>query len=424
MACRCIAGTLLALLLLAGSARAGEYVAPAAHELTLGHGAWSYFGDARAIAHGNKVFTGWISTRGDVWLAQVDVRTLDVRKKLIYRDLGVDDHNNPSLVWFRGRLMAFFCEHSGHVLGRDAEMRYRIARGRFTIERGFSPVRAVGTNTRGGLGCTYPNPVRSGRSLFLFWRGGDWNPTFSATVDGRRWAKAQTLVKGPRAQRPYAKFAEGPGDAFAVAFSDGHPKEFPNSLYFLQYAGGRFYKPDGTLAGTLDDLPLKRSEVELVYRHEPALGRAWPHDVAFGDDGKPIIVYTRRVGGPSGIDHFRFARWDGDAWTDEELIDAGSGFHTFTSGGITLMHEHPQNVLLSRTVGDWNQIELWTRPDVAGGAWSRLPLTASRRGFSIRPVFPRHFDVRGRAVVLYFEGTASSYQDFDTRIRMLVYDTT
>jgi hypothetical protein len=427
MGVRRILAALLGTLALAGAAGAQDYVPPAAHQLTLGRGAWSYFGDARAIAHGRNVFTGWISTRGDVWVAEVDTRTLEVTKRLIYRDLGVDDHNNPSLVWFHGRLMAFFCEHSGRVLGRHAKMRYRVARGRYTLADGFRPVQKVGTNTPGGLGCTYPNPVVSGEKLFLFWRGGDWNPTFSVTTDARHWAKARTLVTGPgtrrRPERPYAKYAEGPGDSFAMAFSDGHPKEWANSLYFLEYRDGAFYKPDGTLVGTLDDVPFTRDQVDVLYRYQEDLGRAWPHDVAFDRGGHPVVAYTRRLGGPSGVDYFHFARWTGSGWSDEQLTDAGAGAHTFTSGGMSLLHERPKNVLLSRTEGQWNQIELWTRPDVAGGTWSHYPLTANQTGFSIRPVFPRGFTLRHRAVVLYFEGTANSFQDYDTRIKMLVYDT-
>ena len=36
----------------------------------LGAGAWSYFGDPRAISHDGHTFTGWISTSGNVWVAR------------------------------------------------------------------------------------------------------------------------------------------------------------------------------------------------------------------------------------------------------------------------------------------------------------------------------------------------------------------
>src|SRR5262245_47090241 len=91
----------------------------AAHTGTydLGDGAWSYFGDPRSIAHGDDVFTGWISTTGDVWVSQRNLGTGRLTRHLLYRRLGVDDHNNPSLVWWHGRLVAFFSEHSGVYLG-------------------------------------------------------------------------------------------------------------------------------------------------------------------------------------------------------------------------------------------------------------------------------------------------------------------
>jgi hypothetical protein len=390
----------------------------------LGRGAWSYFGDARSITHGKRVFTGFISPGGDVWVVETDTETGRSQRRMIYEDLGVDDHNNPSLVFWRGRLMAFFSEHSGRVL-KGAKMRYRVARRRFSIRGGFGPVRRVPTNTPGGLGYTYPNPVRAGGRLFLFWRGGDWNPTFSWTADGRRWTRARTLVRGPgtaeHPERPYAKYAEGPGATFDVVFSDAHVQNWRNSLYHLRFRRGIFYRADGRRIGTLAEAPFTRGEVGVVYRWRKGKGRAWPHDVASGRDGRPVVVYTRRRGGPDGTDYFHYARFDGRRWVDRELISSGDGAPTFTSGGITLDHEEPGNVVLSRRIGEEYQVELWNTFD-GGRRWFRSTLTRYEKGFSMRPVFPRGFHSTGRAVVVYFQGTADSYTDYDTRVVMLVYD--
>ena len=74
----------------------------------LGAGAWSYFGDPRAIHHDGRTFTGWISTTGNVWVAS-HAPGRQPRTHMIYRGLGRDDHNNPSLV-FRpdGHIVVFF----------------------------------------------------------------------------------------------------------------------------------------------------------------------------------------------------------------------------------------------------------------------------------------------------------------------------
>ncbi len=397
------------------------------HDIKLGRGAWSYFGDARSISHGPWVFTGWISTGGDVWVAQTDVRTRKTYRRMIYANLGRDDHNNPSLIFYRGRLMAFFSEHSGRVLGRHAQMRYRVSNARFDIRRGFGRLRKVRTNTEGGLGYTYPNPIKAGNRLFLFWRGGDWNPTFSSTSDGRRWARARTLIKGPgtpdHPERPYAKYAEAPGASFVAAFSDAHVQDFRNSLYYLRYARGSFLRADGTRIGTLADVPFARSEVDVAYRYRRGRGRAWPHDIALDAKDRPVIVYTRRRGGPDGTDFFRYLRWDGQRWVDVELVSAGAGALTYNSGGITLDHTDPANVVLSRNVGEWNQVELWHTFD-AGQTWGRWTLTDRTDGFSMRPVFPRGLDQTDRQVVVYTQGRSDGYRKFHTDVRMVIYEQT
>jgi hypothetical protein len=96
-----------------------------------------------------------------------------------------------------GRIMVFFSPHSGHQLPppshRPSKMRYRMTRYPYSI-RAFEPVRHVLTNVRGGLGYTYPNPVQQRGKLWLFWRGGGWNPTFSYTRNGRDWVPARELL--------------------------------------------------------------------------------------------------------------------------------------------------------------------------------------------------------------------------------------
>jgi hypothetical protein len=403
---------------------APAYVAPT-DVVNLGRGAWSYFGDARSITHGTLVFTGWVSTGGDVWVAQTDTDTLKTETRMIYRNLGVDDHNNPSLVFWKGRLVAFFSEHSGVTIGHGARMRYRVANADFDIGAGFGPVRDVGTNTRGGLGYTYPNPVRAGGRLFLFWRGGDWDPTFTTTRDLRHWRPARTLVNGPgtRAdpQRPYTKYAEGDGGTFTMVMSDGHVQNQPNSLYFMRFRGNAFYTAAGRRIGALGDVPFERSELDTVYRFAPKTGRAWPHDVAEDATGAPVVAMTLRRGGGRGIDHFAWARFNGRRWVRHELITAGAGAKTFFSGGMTVDHEDPSRVVLSRTIGAFNQVELWNTDD-RGSTWTRATLTDKDDGFSMRPVIPRGSSSTGRTVVVYFHGTADSFTDYHTGVSMLLYD--
>ena len=129
----------------------------------LGAGAWSYFGDPRAISHDGHTFTGWISTAGNVWVARY-TRGGRLSKRLLYRGLGRDDHNNPSLVFRRdGHLMVFFSPHSGHHLpppGIPSVMRYRVALHPL-LDRGVraGPDRAHQRPRRAGLHLSEPDPA-------------------------------------------------------------------------------------------------------------------------------------------------------------------------------------------------------------------------------------------------------------------------
>ena len=218
----------------------------------LGAGAWSYFGDPRAISHDGHTFTGWISTTGNVWVAHLRPNG-SFTKKVIYKGLGVDDHNNPSLV-FRpdGRIAVFFSPHSGRVLPppslRPSRMRYRISKHPFSID-GFSPVRLVKTNAPGGLGYTYPNPMQQRGKLWLFWRGGGWNPTFSYTRNGKDWVPARELLVSHTEERPYAKYVGDGKTNIHGIFTEGHANHFHNSLYYLRYENNDFFGLSGHKIG-------------------------------------------------------------------------------------------------------------------------------------------------------------------------------
>jgi hypothetical protein len=254
-----------------------------------GAGSWSFFGDPRAISHDEHTFTGWISTTGNVWVARY-TKGGKLSKRLIFRGLGRDDHNNPSLVVRRdGHLMVFFAPHSGRSLpppGIKSVMRYMVSREPYSI-REFGKVHTVPTNVPGGLGYTYPNPVPLVDKLWLFWRGGGWNPTFSYTEDGVTWVRARELVRFGHGQRPYAKYVGGGGRRIHAIFSDGHVSSWQNSRHYLRYEAGDLYAADGRHLGSLKSVPLHTSKLDHVYRYSARGGRAWPQDIALtADDGR------------------------------------------------------------------------------------------------------------------------------------------
>ena len=384
----------------------------------LGAGAWSYFGDPRAIAHEGHTFTGWISTTGNVWVAHIKPDG-SFTKRVIYRDLGVDDHNNPSLV-FRpdGRIAVFFSPHSGRFLPppslRPSKMRYRVSKRPFSIN-GFNPVRTVPTNVPGGLGFTYPNPIQQKGKLWLFWRGGGWNPTFSYTRNGRTWVPARELVRSVDPHRPYAKYVGDGNRRIHGIFTEGHANHFKNSLYYLRYENSGLFAMSGRRLGTLRSAPLHVSKLDRIYKFTNARGSAWPHDIALTAEGRPRVVYTRRVG---HRDTFFYAYHNGERWVSRKIVAAGPGFPSFTSGGATLDHEDPRNVYLSRTIGRWNQVEHWFTPD-DGRTWSSRRLTNDPDGYSIRPVTPRGLTGANRILYVWGDERTIGFTDYTTRVHAL-----
>ena len=185
----------------------------------LGAGAWSYFGDPRAIAH-----DGTCSLAGSRPPATSGSRTSGptaFTKQLIYKGLGVDDHNNPSLV-FRpdGRIAVFFSPHSGRFLPppslRPSRMRYRISQHPYSID-GFEPVRLVKTNVPGGLGYTYPEPDPAARQAVAVLARRRLEPDVLLHAQRPRLgARARAAASRTTRQRPYSKYV---GDG-----NDEHPR--------------------------------------------------------------------------------------------------------------------------------------------------------------------------------------------------------
>jgi BNR repeat-containing family member len=383
---------------------------------------WSYFGDPRAIAHRNWVFTGCISTDGRVKLDEYNLVSGDRRLLTLFRGLEVDDHNNPSLVFFRKKLYAFASEHAGYVYPRDrnSRMQYRVSKRDYGAGRAWGGTRTVPLGAGCGLGYTYPNPVVSGKRLYLFMRGPCWYPYYTSTADGKKWSAPKTLVLGPPASgrnvRPYAKYTTAPDGSILMTFSDGHPGSYKNSLYYMRFKNGRFYKADGRVIGTTRDLPFRLRQLDMVQRYSASKGRPWPMDIAFGSDGVPSIVYSSRVGDD---DNFRYARWDGEKWVTRLISEAGGSLFGYRNGGITFNHSDPNWVVLTRLINGAHEVEVRHTED-QGRTWQTFQLTSNSTVLNFRPVFPRGITDPERLVVVYVSGAASSFRSYRTVVNMRI----
>jgi hypothetical protein len=363
----------------------------------------------RAPAH----YIGWLDTVGDVRVAAQDQDTGLQTVAVLRHGLGVDDHGSPALLMRAdGRLQVFYSAHNG------AHMYYRLADAPEDVSP-WGPALSLGTNTPGALGYTYPNPVQllgEGGRIHLFWRGGNWQPTFSTSPDGLSWSAARTLIH-VAGQRPYVKVAGDGQQRIHVAFTDGHPRNLPTSVYYARYRNGAWSHADASHICTVAQLPFAPRQADVVYDVAQRHFRAWVHDVAFDAEGRPLIVYAIFR---SATDHrYHYARWTGSAWEDHFVTFAGSfidadGAEVQYSGGITFDHEDPRVVYLSRRVqGQW-EIARWRTGD-GGSSWTHTAITSGSPVKNVRPITPRG-QHGGELNVLWMRGAYRNYRDYQTTI--------
>ena len=201
--------------------------------MELGAGAWSYLG-SRAIHHDGRTFTGWISTTGNVWVASW-IPGRKPRKTLIYRGLGVDDHNNPSLVFRRdGHIVVFFSPHSGRHLpvGQVSRMRYRTTA---PVSSPSSARSTASTPTARRPRLHLPEPDPAARQAVAVLARRELEPDVLLHAQRRdNWVPARELVRFRDEQRPYAKYCGDGRNRIHGVFSDAHPSSFKTSLHYAR----------------------------------------------------------------------------------------------------------------------------------------------------------------------------------------------
>jgi PKD repeat protein len=390
--------------------------APAqAAQSQLGEGAWSWFGDPRAVTATGKTFVGWVDHEGDVKVASYDHATGERVTAVLQARLNKDDHANPSIhVRPDGRLVVFYSRHVGPA------MHYRVST-RAGDVRSWEAPRTMPENIPGIRGYTYPNPIRLAAEArtYLFWRGGNYNPTFSTQADGSTaWSPARNLIL-MQGERPYVKYTSSGGDTIHVAYTNAHPSEFGDvNVYYARIRAGRIERAGGQQIGSLTGSPIAPEAGDRVFDRAE---QAWVHDVAADPAGRPVIVLASF---PSATDHrYHYARWTGSAWDVRQITPAGGSFRSdggspYYSGGLTLDHEDPSRVYLSRQVGagSW-RVEAWTTPD-GGATWTSQAVSAPETQRNVRPVSPRGMTspFSGDLGVVWMRGPYPNYEDYGTSV--------
>lgn len=343
------------------------------------NGAWSFFGDPRAVRSGDRTFVGWATGGANVQIGSIRDGSENVRTHTLTPNLGTrDDHNNPGLFLRKdGRITAFYSPHSGTKLPRVGVSRlyYTTMKEPGNVDS-WSSVRTIPTNTSGGLGFTYPNPVPlNNGGIYLAWRGGNWMPTFTFTA-GNGWAKARSVVRikgdgGFPPSRPYAKFAAGNDGSVLIAYNTDHPHYSHTSQYFVRYRPGKgYFRADGKkIAGPYAAVkPWRADTVQTAKSH----GNTWVMDVAEDAKKRPVVLYMAGYQGREQMVYY-VARFEKGRWKHRRIATTGwiTGVHNpkqygfYPTSGASIDHGDPSTVYISRIVDSTRllAVEKWDLKD-------------------------------------------------------------
>jgi hypothetical protein len=397
-------------------------------------GGWCWYQDPRAIIHDGKLFIGAVKGHGD-GEALVGIYDLKAGKPLgnfvMHENFDRDDHNSP-VFYARpdGSVLAMYARHS-----REKYHYYRISDPKdcthWSEEMRIDHTATLPERDR----VTYMNLYHLSKEgkLYNFYRGFEFNPSFvTSTNHGLTWGEDTHFIKSevPGYQRPYARYAGNGTDTIHVSFTDAHPRDFGNNIYYAAFRGGKFHRADGSLIKDLKaDGPLRPSDAELIFRGSgvktdgKGLGNApdaaWTSSIALDAAGHPHIGYTLYR---ANHDHrYRIASWDGRKWNDREVAFGGKCLYpqeASYTGLITLDPLDPAVVFISSDVnpatgkdlGGMHEIyraRVGATDDVTAIHWKAVTQNSGIR--NIRPVILREGDHR---VVLWNRGKFNTYTDY------------
>lgn len=412
-------------------------------------GAWCWFQDERALVCGSTLVVGSVANgthdsqrRGDIEIATYDFDTGRIARSELHDQLEADDHAAPAL-WRRpdGHLLAVYSKHGpeAHYYCRQTEIPGDYTRWQAAATFSPSPTSRI----------TYSNlhflaAENGGRGrLYNLFRGLDntFKPSFAWSDDhGSSWNCGNVLIDVPSEfrHRPYVKYASDGHETIHMLYTEGHPRDFDNSVYHVYYRGGQLFRSDGALIGPLELGLRSPDEGTCVFRGN-ADNVAWVSDLHLDPVGRPYAVFSVQKNSaglePSdpecGQDHrYRYAWWDGSQWHDVEIAYAGSrlyrGEDDYT-GNLCLDPDRLDTVYVSANVDPEMGMPLVSMADGLrhyeiyrgttadrGLTWQWEAITRDSRVDNLRPIVPQRDG--GRTALLWYRGQYRTYRDYQTEV--------
>jgi hypothetical protein len=417
-------------------------------------GGWCWYQDERVLAVNGRLVIGSIASgrddarrRGNVELTVYEMATGKAERVTLHegtddkdRRQWYDDHNAPALlVAGDGHLLAVYAKH-----GPEEKIYFRRSL-RAGDGREWGPEQVFTPSPTSRV--TYSNLLRLSKEkgrIYNFFRGLDnsFKPSWMWSDDGgKTWATGGIAVNVPLEfrHRPYVKYAGNGKDQIHLAYTEGHPRDFDNSIYHVFYKKGQWRESGGRAIAPLKDGLKRPEDGTRVFAGGPDRV-AWIADLELDKRGRPYLAYSVQMNdagkkpGHCGQDHrYRFARWDGKRWHDAEMAYAGSCLYPREddyTGLPALDPRDPQVVYISTNVDPAAGTPLISAADgqqhweIFRGVtrdyrhWTWTPVTKDSTADNVRPVVPR---LAGRErAVLWLRGKMRTYTDYDFQVVGLI----
>lgn len=400
---------------------------------------WCWFEGPRALIDQDRLVLGTVAAGrndslrcGDIEMIVFNLKNGAINLVELYDRLEADDHNSPALLKRPdGRFLTLYARH-----GSENRFYYHTSEpddpGRWGRSKFFAP----SATTR----LTYSNIfllTAENNRIYNFFRGLDnsFKPSYVYSDDlGESWTTGKVFIQVPAAEkhRPYVRYISNQVNRIHFLYTEGHPRDYSNSLYHLYYEAGMLHASDGTPIARLEQGLNHPEAGTLIFQGQPDQV-AWCNDIGLDSNGQPFVAYSVQIDaaelppGQGGEDlRYRYARWDGQHWQDYPLAFAGSRLYAGEddyAGLAALTPGHPNVVFVATNAEPISGAPLISQADGRrhheifkgvtedqGSNWQWTPITQNSRHDNLRPIaLPWK---SGRIVLLWLRGEYRAYTDY------------
>ncbi|WP_298530582.1 glycoside hydrolase family 88 protein [uncultured Algibacter sp.] len=411
------------------------------HQTFMKDGGWCWYQDPRAIiSNGKLLISGLSGQSGDVRLGVYDLENEKNDSALVLHEkFQRDDHDVPALYQRPDKsVLAVWAKH-----GDEKIHHYNISTSNDYLKWGIPKQYHHEYNDTRGVTYTNLYYLKNENRLYNFFRSGlTFNPSFITSEDyGKTWGNSTHFITsdiGGR-QRPYARYSQIDENTIGVSYTDGHPRNYGNNLFYVEYKNNAFYKVDGTKIKDISKGSLRASEGEKLYSgsgtkeksiiNESVPNSAWTCAMAKDANDNPHVGYSLYL---NDKDHrYRIASWDGEKWNDREIAYAGKYLYKVESSYTGLMAFDPDNptkVYISTDVnpstgedlGGVHEIyeaTITSNDDINTIKWKAITSNSNYR--NIRPIIVTD---EGYKVLLWLNGPWHSYVDYSSDVQGVILE--